>query len=211
MAYTRKGFLGEFQGRIRNMVIYQMNGKTIVRNKPSGRRGPASPALQAAQGKFARVMNVVQGVKPFLQAGFRDVAGGRYVFQRALSENLARYDQSAAPETLDWLTMSLGERAGARDLILTIDGNTGQVSWGEPEEGKPYSATDQVLMLALNTTTLDATDNYNAGQRSKGQATIKLPPVKEDEKIRVYVAFRDLEGTNDGYSLNNISSSQTAE
>ena len=211
MAYTSKGFLGEFKGSIRNMIIYKVGDKTLIRSRPTGRKGPASPKLKAAQTKFGQVTSIVKSVKPFIEAGFRDVAGGRYVFQRALSENLARYDQSAAPETLDWLTMSLGERAGARDLSLSIDGHTGHVSWGEPEEGKPASATDQVLLLALNTTTLDAINPSPFAHRKDGQASIKLPPAEEGETLRVYVAFRDLEGTMLGTNPRNISASQWAE
>lgn len=211
MAYTRKGFLGEFQGSIRNMVIYQLNGKTVIRSKPSGRSGPDSEKMKAVKSKFSRVMNVVKAVKPFIEEGFRDVSGGRYVFQRALSENLARYDASATPETLDWLALSIGERAGAQEVSLTIDGKTGHVSWGSPEEGKPASPDDQVLLLAINTTTLDTTGLVQKAKRKDRQVKIKLPPVKEGETLRVYVAFRDLEGTIVGYSLNNISGSQTAD
>lgn len=211
MAYTSKGFLGEFRGSIRNMIIYQVGDKTLIRSRPAGRKGPASPKLKAAQTKFGRVTSIVKAVKPFTEEGFRDVAGGRYVFQRALSENLARYDAAATPEDLGWLALSMGDRAGAQDLALTVVGNKATITWGAPEQGKPSSPKDQVLLLAINTTSLDATDNFNAGQRSKGQATIKLPPVQEGEQIRVGIAFRDLAGTMLGCSLSNISSSQWVE
>lgn len=140
--------------------------------------------------------------------GFNDLAGGKYVFHKALSENLKRFNAATDPGELEWLQLSLGDRAGAQNLEVQLLEDAAQLSWGEPEPGKPYDGQDRVMLLALNTTTLQFTDKARAGQRSNGQASIALPPSKEGEKIMVFISFFDLAGAIIKKDTKNISNSQ---
>lgn len=208
MAYSQEGILANFKGRLGKMVVYQMNGKTVVRSMPTRKGGQVSPKLKESQGHFARVMSVMTAVKPFIRVGFNDLAEGRFVFQRALSENLLRYKAAENPDDFDWLMVSQGERAGAKDLNVLVQGGEVKVSWGEAEAGKPWDKNDHVMLLALNTVTLEETDNLKGGVRSKGQASLKLPKAEAGQPVMVFIAFYDLAGAAVKADLENISSSQ---
>lgn len=208
MAYSKEGVLGNFTGRLGNLVVYQMNGKTVVRQMPVRKKGIVSPHLKEAQGHFSKIMSVMQATKPFIKRGFNDLAEGKFVFQRALSENLKLFKEAGNPDNLEWLQLSWGERAGAKDLAVSVVGNEATISWGEAEEGKPSAKDDAVMLLAINETTLETTDNWKAGNRSKGQASLRLPKIGAGQQVLVFIAFLDLAASATKRDLKNISTSQ---
>lgn len=211
MAFTEEGMLGKFTGRLGNLVFYEMNGKIVMRTKPGKRKKPAKGRQKETQNNFARVMGIIQPMKTFVKIGFNDLAGGKFVFHKANSENLKRFYKADNPDDLRWLLLSKGERAGAQDLALEMGVGQATVRWGEPEAGKPFDPTDRVMLLALNTTTLESTENTNAATRSQGQAGIALPPAKAGEKVLVSISFMDLAGSLLTCDPKNISTSQLLE
>ncbi len=207
MANSKEGLLGDFSGQLSHFVVYKMYGKTIMRSRPQGRRGPASPALKSAQTDFGQVMNVLRRVKGFVRLGFYDVAQGRSAFHQALSENLLRYYARGAGQDMDWLLLSRGGRANAHDLTCSFGPKEIEVSWGEPQEGKPWAATDQAMLLAINTTTLVMDWELSAGKRAQGTGKVWLPPATANEQVRVYISFRCALPTPGGKDPFNMSDS----
>jgi hypothetical protein len=207
MASTKEGPLGNFSGKIGNVVAYEMFGKTVMRGRPSGKRRPAQGALKQAQSDFSRVMKVMQAARSAVRVGFNPQALGRSAFHAAMSVNLVNYRNSASPGDLHWLVISQGERAWAKDVGLTIEGNKAVVTWGDPEPGKPYNTGDQVMLLALNDSNLDSSVNLQAAQRKEKRAELQLPPAKEGENILVFMAFHNPIEASSLKSLENVSNS----
>jgi len=191
MAFTKEGFLGHFSGKLGNTVVYEMYGKTVIRSKPAYKRRPAKGALKQAQTDFSRVMKIMQAVRSVIRLGFRDVAEGRSAFHTAMSLNLVNYRSAENPEDLRWLVVSQGDRAGAQDLAMEVQDKNANITWGDPEPGKPYKMNDQVLLLAINNMTLQTTDKVQAARRSEKRAEIALPAAKEGENILVFIAFHN--------------------
>ncbi|MEE4177077.1 MAG: DUF6266 family protein [Bacteroides sp.] len=208
MASTKEGPLGNFSGKIGNVVAYEMFGKTVMRSRPSGKRRPAQGALKEAQSDFSKVMKVMQSVRSVVRVGFNPQAMGRSAFHAAMSVNLVNYRNAANPDDLRWLVISQGERAWAQDVLKTIEGNKIVVSWGDPEVGKPNSVNDQVMLLALNDTTLENTENLQAALRKEKRAELILPPAKEGENILVFMAFHNPIEAASHKSLENVSDSR---
>ena len=207
MGYSKDGILGDFRGRVGNLVMYQMHGKTVVRIRPAGRSGKPSPALKAAQGDFARVMGVMRKMKWFVRTGFYFVAEGRSPFHQALSENLLRYRAAEEKDDLKWLLLSRGTRAGALDAACSIGDEYVDISWGAPEEGKPWADDDQAMVVATNNTTLLMAGSLSAGPRSNGHARVRRPPTGAGEEVRVFLAFRCALPTPGGKDIENVSES----
>jgi hypothetical protein len=207
MAYTNEGILGDFSGKLSHFIVYKAYGKTIIRSRPAGRSGKPSPKLKAAQTVFARVMEVMRPMKWFVRAGFYDVAQGRSAFHQALSENLLRYRAAENPADLRWLLLSRGTRAGAQDVACSIGEKYVEISWGAPEEGKPWADDDQAMVVATNNTTMLMAGSLSAGRRSQGHARVRRPPTEAGEEVRVYLAFRCALPTPGGKDIENVSES----
>lgn len=200
--------MGPFKGRIAKVVFYEMNGKMVARSLPTVKRKPAKGALKASQNDFARVMKIMQKVKPFLRLGFNDMAEGRSAFHTALSENLKRYRLAENRDDLTWLCVSKGERAGALNVTVNIEGKVATVNWGEPEPRRPFSLSDRVMLLAFNPATVDSNYNLQAATRAAGTAKLILPSAKKDENMLVFISFMNATEMGDKKNLKNISNSQ---
>lgn len=211
MAYTKEGFLGNFSGKLSNTVAYELYGKTVIRSRPSGKRRPAQGALKQAQSDFSRVMKIMQAARSVVRVGFREVAEGRSAFNAAMSVNLLNYRNATNPEDLRWLVVSQGDRAGAQDVAMKIVGNKVTITWGEAEAGKPYDRNDQVMLMAINNTTLVETDIVQAARRSDQTAELPLPPVKAGENILVFIAFHNPLEAAAQKSPKNVSDSRLIE
>jgi hypothetical protein len=192
MAYTKDGLFGNFSGSLSNLIVYQVHGQTRVRTMPKTKQPAAAGAKKQAQQNFTLVMKIMQAAKPFIKKGFQDVSDGRSAFHTALSVNLNALRASENPESLNWLKLSQGKRAGAKDLSMSVQDNKAIVVWGEPEPAKPFKESDQVMLLALNTTTLDVNTVLEAGRRMHKQAGIKLPDCLPGQKVLLFLAFYDL-------------------
>jgi hypothetical protein len=190
MAQATQGMLGPFKGRLSNLVIYQLHGKTVVRTLPSVKQRPAKGQLKQNREAFARVMKCMQRLKALLHFGFAGEAQGRSAFHTALSYNLKAYKGSTDVYSGDWLQLSRGRRAGAQDLSVEASGSTHvKVRWGEPTAGLPESGHDLAIAAAVNTTTMQCTLPAPTATRSAGETTLRIPPAKSGETIAVYLVF----------------------
>jgi hypothetical protein len=189
MAYTKEGFLGNFKGRLGNLVVYQRNGQTVIRTLTANKMPPATGAKKQAQGNFSKVMKLMQALKPYVSRGFSDVAEGKSAFHTALSVNLKRLGEATSDEGLEWLLTSQGTRAGAQQLSAEIDNREATVRWGEPVAELPWSSNDGVMLLALNATTLETVTTSVAAIRRQQQASLTLPPTWDDQKVYLFITF----------------------
>jgi hypothetical protein len=191
MAFTQEGLFGKFSGRIGNLVVFQRNGQTVVRSRTTKKIPAATGAKKQAQQNFARVMKLMQVLKPFITKGFGDVAGDRSAFHTALSVNLQRLREAPEPATLNWLLTSSGSRAGARQINLEVSDQIAAISWGEPTPAKPFADHDQVMIVAINSTTLEVTTPATLIARSQKQASLSLPPASTGEQVYLFISFYD--------------------
>lgn len=205
------GLVSEFKGRFGNAVIYKLNGKTVMRTLPFGKRKKAQGKQRQYQQDFAWVMKHMQKVKPFISQGFFHVAEGRSPFHTALSVNLKRYREAGMPTSPEWLLLSQGSLAGVTDLILDKpDNGTIVLHWGNPETGTVSAADDVVMVLALNSRTLNSTRETSSVNRSAGQLTMQLPEIKKGDEVHFFITFRNLFHPSYRKNPNEISTSQWA-
>lgn len=207
MAQSSEGLLGNYSGRLSNLVYYKVNGKTRVRTLSPGKMPPAIGAKKKAQEDFAMVMKVMQAVKYYIKTGFHDVSGGRTAFHTALSVNIKRMRADANPGKLKWLLPSQGSRAGASEVLATISGTKATVNWGPPYNGQHWRGNDMVMLLALNTTTLSEVIDTRA-TRNQSSHSFELPPMEAGEEVQIFISFFNPLPESNNKNPENISTAQ---
>ncbi len=190
MAQSTAGINGIFSGRIGNIVFYELNGRQVARQLPSGKMPVATGARKQAQENFGKVIRIMKSNKTYINIGFQDVATGPSAFRKAVSVNLRRLGASPDPESLQWLLPTMGTRAGANDTGMQTDGQMVTVTWGAPHDDRPWLGRDMVMLLAINATTLESTNNISA-IRSQQQCTFRMPRAQEGEEVLVFLSFYD--------------------
>lgn len=90
MARLNHPFLGQISGKLGNLVIYQLNGKTIVREKPQWKKSYQPTALQRLyQQKFKLATATLRPLNKLLNTGYGEfVTPTRKGYHLALSQTL---------------------------------------------------------------------------------------------------------------------------
>lgn len=90
MARLNHPFLGQISGKLGNLVIYQLNGKTVVREKPQWKKSYQPTALQRLyQQKFKLATTALRPLNKVLDTGYGEfVSPTRKGFHLALSQTL---------------------------------------------------------------------------------------------------------------------------
>lgn len=212
MAQSNSNIFGDFTGKLGNLVIYKLNGKTVARTKPRPKKDKPTVAQQEARNDFKHVMKLVQTLKPLVHIGFRDVSEGQLMFHTALSVNLKAYRQAGKPAGLDWLKLSKGMRAGAADLnVMPITENSFEINWGKATDEQNYADHDRVYAVAVFADREQVYYTYSRNaQRSNRSVTLEIQPVSTGTEIHFFVFFMDTEGSLQKKTPVNISDSQWA-
>lgn len=209
MARSESGLFSDFTGRIGNLVVYKLNGKTVVRTLPSVPTKPPTALQQQARNDFSHVMKYMQALKPVVSVGYREVARGRSAFHAALSHNLKAYREAGKPTDAGWLILSDGTRAGASNLHLENSGNNQfRITWGDPPTAKPHSNGDRVYVVAVsNSGPLSGYTLNHSSHRQDHEVVITLNGIDTGAHLRFFIFFLDEHGALRKKDPRNISRS----
>ena len=210
MARSDGSIFGDFTGRIGNLVVYKLNGKTVIRIRPNTTKRKPTERQKQSRDDFAHVMHYVRSLRQIVDAGYYDVSQGRHAFHSALSANLKAYKAAGRPEGAEWLKLSEGTRAGAEALQLEpLENNRYRITWGKAMDGYRQSRTDRVVVVALNNS--DGHHRYSESQqalRGQGKTTVDVQVVSPGDEIYFFIFFQDVDGSLRKKYPVNVSSSQ---
>jgi len=210
MARSDASILGDFTGRIGNVIVYKLNGKTVMRIRPAGGKKKPTPKQKQSREDFAHVMKYMQSLNQILNTGFYDVTNGRYAFHSAFSANMKAYLDAGKPEGAEWLKLSEGKGAGAEELHLEpLEGNLFRITWGKPLGEGWWSHNDRVFVVAVNSTNeLRPFTQSQTALRNQGEATIDVFQSSPGDEIHFFIFFQDVDRSLRRKNPRNVSSSQ---
>ncbi len=208
MGILKNGLLGDFSGRLGNLVIYQMHGKTVVRSFPSVKQEKATGKRKQYQDDFGYVMGLMQMGAKFIHVGWKPESKESSPFKKAFSFNLKLYRDLGRPESLEWLQLSQGQRAGAQDIKMSpISNQEFLLSWGEAEADKFFSADDRVWVLLVNEQDQSSSYFGTICIRSDGEVLLKTTQFNKEEPLIAFVCFGEYSPANE-FKSQNMSNSQ---
>jgi len=210
MARSNASIFGDFSGRIGNLVVYKLNGKTVIRIRPNTTKRKPSELQKQNRDDFAHVMGYIRGLRQIVDSGYYDISEGHYAFHTALSANLKAYKADERPVGAQWLKLSEGTRAGAEDLQLeALENNRYRITWGKAIGGYRESRNDRVIVVALNNS--DSRHLYSESQtalRGQGATTVDVQVVSPGDEIYFFIFFQDVDGSLRKKNPENVSCSQ---
>ncbi|MDA3942860.1 MAG: DUF6266 family protein [Bacteroidetes bacterium] len=191
MAGSDDAFMGRLSGRIGNLVVYQMYGKTVVRIRPASRTKKTSPELKASQNVFKTVIGMLKRLKHILRFGFAAEAVNRSAWNAAVSANLSRYRQVEDKSISNWLQLSAGRLAQASDWQLNKDENGQlQLSWENGAEANGRGGDKLIVFIVPDADQgLQAVMEITAASRFSKQALVELDNPYKRAAAEVFTAF----------------------
>jgi hypothetical protein len=190
MVKIKNGLLGEFSGKLGDVVIYQLNGTTVVRSRPKVKHKKATGKRKQYQDDFSRVMKLMQAAADFIKYGFFDETISGSSFRRAFSVNLKEYRKLERPESIEWMILSKGPLAMADNITTKlVDNNQIKITWNQTEISDICDPLDFVLLKLINEQTLASASSLMQVRRSDGELLITLVPKTENERIIGFLSF----------------------
>jgi len=183
MATLKNGIMGGLSGRLGNVVVYEMFGKTVVRSLPSVKQKKATGKRKQYQDDFRYVMKWMQYLKALLDHCWRVEPPHQKAFKPAFSHNLKRYREMERPQNYEWLELSRGEIAGLEQIEMKWKEDSIQISWSNPTTEKPMHPDDTVYIQLVNETQSQAYPKLVNTHRKDEQIVVKVSGWKREDKI----------------------------
>lgn len=190
MANSSDAFWGRLSGRIGNLVVYQMYGKTVVRSRPAKRSKQATGLLKASQDGFKEVVALLSRCKHLLRLGFAAEAVNRSAWQAALSANLKNY-REVENKTLDnWLQLSKGTRDMADDWQVSQNQDEQLViTWKQLPRFNSWLNDKLVVFILPEAPSKQSLIEITSARRSQEQAVLDIDLSKMGNTAEIFTAF----------------------
>lgn len=193
MATYKNGVLGNFSGKLGNLVFYSLKGKPVVRSRSKITKPPSEKQLEN-QMSLRVVIAFLKPMMEFIQLGFAAMAEGtgKSAYNLALGYNKKQAVGGVYPDLeMDYaqVLVSQGEMDGVDDPRVELTSGSLDFSWNCPR-GLPWPReTDQVMLLVYFPGLGKAVYNLAGPGKSAAAATLAIPANLLDVYMEVYISF----------------------
>lgn len=187
MATLKNGIMGGFSGRLGNLVVYEMFGKTVIRTLPSVKQKKASGKRKQYQDDFRYVMRWMQHLKPLLDMCWNLEPPHKKAFKPAFSYNLKRYRDLGRPNNFDWLQVFQNGANALQNLALTYEEDLFILKWELIESDSSIQSKDTAYISLVNINRDEAFKSYFYTNADNGYFEQHIPNWKASDRIVAFV------------------------
>ena len=128
MGKINQGILGGVSGKVGNVIGGNWKGIDYIRVKPSNVANPRTAGQVMQRTKFTVTLEFLQAIKPFVKAGYRNLANKKTEFNAAMSYILNNAITGVDPDYIVDYTLALLSRGGlSMPLNPSADASTSDV------------------------------------------------------------------------------------
>lgn len=192
MGKIQKGTLGEFTGKVGNLVGCNWKGMPYMRARPSHMTNPRTKEQQHQRGKFTIALDFLRTITPFLRIGYRELATNQTAFNAAMSYIMknAIIDNGQGLE-LDYnkVLVSHGSLVSVFNATATLESNNILFTWENNSGQGNAMDTDVVLQLVYNKEKNLAFYITSGTTRSECKSVLELPKDWAGDEMVAYLGF----------------------
>ncbi|MDF2157300.1 DUF6266 family protein [Algoriphagus sp. CAU 1675] len=195
------------KGKLGNLVFYTLNGKTVVRSRPSqNHKNKHNPSpLQLIQREKLKTINAfLKPIKYALDFGYQEfLTQSKKGIHLAYSEiNTKGYNYTREPR-IDpaFLRISKGNLLGPENPQATKKGNSVEFTWTDNSKEGKARETDESFILLYSPEEKKFIWAETRFRRNLTQGVIELGPEKSTINWHVYMAFSQLDIKTKKYQL----------
>ncbi len=207
MGTYEKGILGEFNGKVGNVVGSNWKGISYMRAKSKTTTSKSSEKQIIQRAKFQYVSNFIQPLQPVIQVGYKSQEVHKTPRNAAMSEILNYTLMGEYPAfSINFAQLKIAK--GSLDLppeyAIALQDNRVVYTWsieGNSEDGEADSTWTKYL-LQNNVILLTLADGYAPKytmykyKRSDGTGDLGLPNAPSGTVVHCYLAFFANDGSN---------------
>jgi hypothetical protein len=181
MARVSNTLIGPSSGSVGNATFSTWKGINVLKEKPISVANPQTDNQVMRRSALAQVVSFFRQAPSAIRAGFKKLAIQMSEFNAFASDALTDAFDYSVPPTATLvpadLLVSKGTISTTAITTAVADVSDGDITvtfpTTTPEPG--MSASDQAIIVAMNTTTGDITGSATSDLRSSGTASIPLP------------------------------------
>lgn len=196
MAIGKSPLLENLSGKIGNLIIYQMNGKTVIRQKPDpGKKRKLSPLQLYYQRSFRVCQEFLRPLKRELDFGYQEFFDlGKRGFQLAMSWALKNALENQGNDPVlnpEKIKISRGDLTGGEGASVVRNSETQlQFNWVNNSWSGSARETDRVFLVAYHRESEKVISKTEGSFRESGSDVLELPWIDPlIGEVHVYMAF----------------------
>jgi len=187
------GLFGGFQGRIGNLVGYNLKGKHVIRTIGKTEK-PLTPARKANCEKMKVVNEILKPSIHAIRAGFRLAVVGtdRNEYNEAVSYNKKNAVQGEYPNiTLDYskVLMSMGTLPVAANPSISQNGVEITFNWEISTSPMSEYHTDRTMLIIYFPDIKETCCQLIGAKRVEGKDVIVISQEHINQRIEAYISF----------------------
>lgn len=195
MATLKHPLLSQLSGKLGNLVIYQLNGKTVLREKPKWKTTyKATPHQKMHQLKFKEVYKILRPLKILLDFGFSEFIGGnRKGIHLAMSHAMKQacyLEGEQVKINFNSLLLSSGPIEGVDQLAVEKPGNKIlRLTWESQGNYEPSRESDLTWIVVYNPSQGLVEEFKGKAYRRTQVQEVEVSPRIDFNGLFIYVSF----------------------
>lgn len=181
MAVTQNTLIGRSRGSVGGTTFSKWKGLNVLKSKPESVEQPNTIGQQTQKNRMALIVQIGRGIKPALDAGFKEQAINQSEFNAFVSENIMTAINAASPPavTPNFAALEVSKGSLSNTLINSIVATFAQAdvefNFSNTATTPDQSLTDLAVAVVINTTSAEVAYIIGADARSTGQTIVTMP------------------------------------
>lgn len=199
MSRLTDSLLSGSRGRIGRLVVANVYGTEILRQRPKRSSKPATPKQLLVQNRMKQCADFISGYRDFAKVYFGQRIGLRSPFTLAMTNLMENFQLNFATMTISpnypLVQFAKGMLLGpVPTMISSPAAATLKVDWSDNSAGNAIRADDQLQLLYLPEGDRKTVFLQNLAARSAGTFTVNVPTYLTGKTLHVWMAFLSTDG-----------------
>ncbi|WP_010662917.1 DUF6266 family protein [Marinilabilia salmonicolor] len=199
MARLKQGINGPGQGRIGNVIMYEMYGKTYLRSRPVIYKDKKSEKQLAQRQRLKLAQNLVRYLNDLVRITMKDISTGRSTYHSAVSLNLKEAIEGNYPDQYinpEKVVLSKGDLTLPNSVSLKKTDEGILLEWSIENQSEGFNHPSDNLIWCMKDIESFVYADYQVTtiKRHQGKTLLHVPD--SQRPVELWIMFRSADEMN---------------
>lgn len=193
MARLKQGINGPGQGRVGNVIMYEMYGKTYLRSRPGRYKDKKSEKQLAQRQRLTLAQNLVRYLNHLVRITMKDISTGRSSYHTAVSMNLKEAIEGNYPDQYinpEKVVLSKGDLTTPETVSFKKTDEGILVEWSAENQRDGSNHPSDNLIWCMKDLESLVHGDYQITTIKRHQGKALLPAPLSQKPVELWIMFR---------------------
>lgn len=198
MAQLKQGINGPGQGRVGNVIMYEMFGNTYLRSRPAGYKDKKSDKQLAQRQRMKLAQNLIRHLNPLVRITMKDITTGRSTYHTTVSLNLKSAIEGEYPAQYinpEKVILSNGDLTIPDHVSADKTKEGILLKWSVENMQEGFNQPSDNLIWCMKDLETFAYSDYQITTVKRHQGEILLPLPQSKKPVELWIIFRNASET----------------